>query len=312
MKIVFFGTSKFAVKALKRLKDNIYPVAAVVTQPDRKSGRHLKITATPVKKEAQKLDIPIFQPEDITEKVFTEKLKSFNADFFVIVGFGTILTKDILDIPRICCLNIHASLLPKYRGAAPVKWAIINGEEKTGVTIIRVNEKMDAGDIILQKEINMKNTDTSQTLDNKLAAIGADLLIDTIDLILKGKAHFTAQNENEVVLAPKLTRDDGKMDWSLDTKSILNRIKGLKPWPGTYSFLENHVIKIISAEAKSGEDFSRFSPGHVVAADEKSGLIVKTGDGALSISEVQLEGKKPMSAEVFLRGHKIEVGTNLG
>ena len=301
MNIVFFGTSKFAVKALKRLKDSIYPIAAVVTQPDRESGRHLKVSATPVKKEAQRLNIPIFQPEDPTEDVFIERLKSFKSDFFVIVGFGTILAKEILDIPRICCLNIHASLLPKYRGAAPVKWAIINGEEKTGVTIIRVNEKVDAGDIILQKEIKVKDSDTSQTLDNKLAAMGADLLIDTIDLILKGKAHFTAQNESEVILAPKLTREDGRIDWSLDTKSILNRIRGLKPWPGTYSFLEDHEIKIISAEAKSEEDFSHFSPGHIVSADEKAGLVVKTGDGALSILELQLAGKKPMRAEVFLR-----------
>lgn len=311
MKIVFFGTSKFAVSALERLRDSGYSIVAVVTQPDKRGGRHLKVTISPVKKEAQRLHIFVYQPQDITERGFIQKLKSFGADFFIVVGFGKILTKDILDIPRFRCLNIHASLLPKYRGAAPINWALINGEKKTGVTIIRMNEEMDAGDIVLQKEVKIETDDTSQTLNGKLTAIGAELLIDAIELMRKGKAKFIEQNEKYVTFAPKLTKKDGEIDWNLDTINILNRIKGLKPWPDTYSFLKGHILKIISAEAKSGNDFSRFLPGQVVAADGREGLIVKTGDGALSISELQLEGKKQMSAELFLRGHKIEIGVKL-
>jgi len=283
-----------------------------VTQPDKKGGRHLKFIASPVKKEATKLGIPIYQLEDITEKTFIEKLKSFGADFFVVVGFGKLLTKVILDIPQFCCLNIHASLLPKYRGAAPIKWALVNGEVKTGVTIIRMNEEMDAGDIVLQKELKIGVDDTNQTLDEKLALMGAELLIDAMELIRGGKADFIAQDEKEVIFAPKLTKEDGKIDWNQSSISILNRIRALKPWPGTYSFFGTRMLKIIRAEAKRDMNFKNFTPGEIIVTDGKTGLIVKTGDGALSILELQLEGKKAMSVELFLRGHKIDVGAKLG
>jgi methionyl-tRNA formyltransferase len=312
MKIVFFGTSQFAVSALKKLKVNGYSIAGVVTQPDKKSGRHLKISISPVKKEAQRLHIPIYQPLDIIEQGFIERLKDFAADFFIVVGYGKILTKELLNIPRFCCLNIHASLLPKYRGAAPINWAIINGEEKTGVTIIKMNERMDAGDIILQKEIGIKPDDTSITVGDRLAVIGAELLMDAIELVKKDKADFIKQNERDATFAPKLTKEDGRIDWNLDTTSILNRIRGLKPWPSTYSLLEGHVLKIIFAQPKSIKGISHFLPGAVIAADTKSGLIVRTGDSALSILELQLEGKRQMSIESFLRGHTIRAGTILG
>lgn len=312
MKIVFFGTSQFAVSALKKLKTSGYSVVAVITQPDKKSGRHLRVSSSPVKEEARKLEIPICQPQNITERDFITNLKSFDADFFVVVGFGKVLTKEILDIPQYCSLNIHASLLPRYRGAAPVKWAMVNGEEKTGATIIRMNEKMDGGDIVLQKELKIEDADTSQTLDNKLAAMGAELLIEAIELINGGKANFTKQNDKYATFAPKLTKKDGRIDWNQDTLSILNKVKGLKPWPGTYSFLEGHLLKIISAEPKFDKAFSRFSPGEVVIADEERGLFVKTKDGAIAILELQLEGKKRMSCKDFLRGRKITIGTRLG
>jgi len=312
MKIVFFGTSKFAVSALKKLASSGYAVAAVVTQPDKKSGRSLKVSASPVKKEAKRLHLPIYQPQDISEKAFFDKLKKNDADFFVVVGFGTILSKDILDIPKVCSLNVHASLLPKYRGAAPVNLAIVNGEKKTGVTIIRMNEKMDAGDIVLQKEIAIKSDDTSEVLDAKLAGMGAELLIEAIETIKKGKARFTAQNEKEATFAPKLTKKDGKIDWKLDTKAIIDRIRGLKPWPGTYTLFEGHALKIISAKPEDAKDFSRFSPGEVIAPDDTGDLVIKTGDGAISVLELQLEGKKAMPAELFLRGHRIRAGTKLG
>ena len=175
-----------------------------------------------------------------------------------------------------------------------------------------MNEKMDAGDIALQGELKIEANDTSQTLDGKLAMMGAELLMDAVEQIKEGRAHFIKQNEKDVIFAPKLTKKDGKINWNLETAAILNRIRGLKPWPGTYSFLEDRVLKIISAEAKSGKGLSRFLPGQIVTASEDSGLVVKTGDGALSILELQLEGKKPMPAKVFLRGYKIAEGLELG
>jgi len=312
MNIVFFGTSQFAVSVLKRLKISGCSIAAIVTQADKKSGRYLKIAASPVKEEAARLGIPVYQPPDITREEFIESLKSFGADFFIVVSFGKILAKEILYIPRFCCLNVHASLLPRYRGAAPINWAIINGEDKTGATIIKMNEDMDAGEIVLQKELKIKADDTSETLNDRLADIGAELLIEAIELIQKGKAHFKKQNEEDATFAPKLTKKDGEVDWKLDTVSILNKIRGLKPWPGTYSFLKGRMLKIISAEAKSDKDLLRFLPGEVVTANENTGFIVKTGDGALSVLELQLEGKKEMSVELFLRGHKVEVRIKLG
>lgn len=312
MNIVFFGTSQFAVSALRKIKACSHSVAAVVTQPDRKSGRRLKISASPVKEEAGRLNMPIYQVPDIADGGFIEKLKSFGADFFVVVGFGEILPRKMLDIPRFCCVNIHASLLPKYRGAAPIKWALINGEKKTGVTVIRMNEELDAGDIVLQKEVFVEANDTSQTLDNKLASIGADLLIEALELISKDKASFIAQDGREATFAPRLAKKDGKIDWNQASDHILNRIRALKPWPGTYSLLDCRVLRIHTAEIKTGDDFRHLSPGQVAVANEDSGLIVKTGDGALSVLELQLEGKKPMPAELFLRGHKITVGTKLG
>jgi methionyl-tRNA formyltransferase len=310
-KIVFFGTSKFAVSALKRLKDSGCSVVTVVTQPDKKGGRHLKIITSPVKDEALRLNIPVYQPLSITEEGFVDKLKSSKADFFVVVSFGTILPAEILEIPKSCCLNIHASLLPRYRGAAPVRWALINGEKKTGVTIIKMNEKLDAGDIVLRKELKIEEADTSEILDNKLAGIGAELLIEAIGLTMNGKAKFIKQNEKEATFAPRLTKEDGKLDWKLGSDSILNRINGLKPWPGTYSFLEGGLLKIIAAKKVLRKDSSKFTPGEIIAAD-KEGLIIKTGDSAISILELQLEGKKRMSAELFLRGHKIKPGLKLG
>lgn len=312
MKIVFFGTSKFAAAALKKLKESGHNVIACVTQPSRKSGRRLKITASPVSDEAESLKIPVLQPNNISEKDFILKLKSFEADFFVIVAFGKIVTKEILGMPRFCCLNIHASLLPKYRGAAPVKWAIINGEEKTGVTIMKVDEGLDTGDIVLQKEAVITKDDTAESLDAKLAEIGAGLLLEAIELIKDGKARFTGQNGKEATFAPKLTKEDGRIDWNSDTKSILDKIRGLRPWPGTYSFIEGRMLKIISAEAKRGVDTSRFLPGQVVISGEEEGFVVKTKDGSIAILELQLEGKKRLPAALFLRGHKVKTGARLG
>jgi len=309
MKTVFFGTSGFAVNALKRLYSSEHEVLAVVTQPDRKRGRDLKVEPSAVKAEALNLQIPIYQPEDLSERGFVEKMKGLEADFFVVVSFGNILKKEILDIPGICCLNIHGSLLPKYRGAAPVKWAVANGEKKTGVTIMRMNEELDAGDIVLQKDLKIGFRETSVELDSRLSALGTELLPQAIKLIGDGKADFIKQDKGQVTYAPKLKKEDGHIDWKMATEDISNRIRGFKPWPGTYCYYGGRVLKIIEATAQSGEGFSRFSPGQVAIADGESGLIVKTGDGAISVKELQIEGKRRMNTELFLRGRKLKRGT---
>jgi len=312
MKIVFFGTSEFAASILQRLAGSGHSVAAVVTQPDRKGGRLLKTLTHPVKKRAKELALPLYQTGGFPDRELSARLKAAGADLFVVAAFGTILKKDLLDIPDVCSLNAHASLLPKYRGAAPVNWAVINGERKTGVSVIRMNERMDAGDIVIKRETDIGKDETSEGLSQRLAEMGGTLVLDAIELIRSGAARFLRQDEAEATFAPKLKKKDGKLDWSADTVSILNRVRGLKPWPGAYSFIGGRVLKIISAGPVATETFSHFSPGEVVAAGAGQGLFVKTGDGAISVFELQIEGKKPMRAEPFLRGHKIEVGKKLG
>ncbi|MDD5681208.1 MAG: methionyl-tRNA formyltransferase, partial [Candidatus Omnitrophica bacterium] len=295
MKLIFFGTSEFAVDILRIISKRC-SVVAVVTQPDRKKGRNLKVSAPPVKEEAAKLGITVLQPADVNSPQFAAELKELQADAFVVVSFGEMLGKELLGIPKFGPFNIHPSLLPKYRGAAPINRAILAGEKKTGVTIIRMNEKLDAGDIILQKEVIIGETDTSETLSDTLAARGADLLIEAVKSAEAGRAKFIKQNEAEATFAPKLKKEDGIIRWDLPTVTILNMIRALKPWPGAYTNLDGRMLKIISAAEVNGGTFSGFSHGEVITADEKGGFTVKTKDGAISLLKVQVEGKKEMPA----------------
>lgn len=311
MKIVFFGTSEFAADILGRIFKEC-AVVSVVTQPDSKKGRSLKVLPPPVKVKAKKMGIDVLQPVDINDASFAAKVKKIEADAFVVVSFGSMLGKELLYMPKFGALNIHPSLLPKYRGAAPIQRALLAGEKKTGITIIKMNERLDAGDIILQKELNIEESDTEETLSAELASMGADLSLETAGLLEEGRAEFKKQNENEATMAPKLKKEEGLINWDSPTLSILNKIRALKPWPGTYSFLSGQMLKIISAEAAKNGDFSRFSPGEIITAGQKTGFIVGTKDGAISILEVQMEGKKKMSAELFLRGRSVKVGTRLG
>jgi len=311
MNIVFFGTSEFAATILRIISKQC-TIVAVVSQPDRKKGRSLKVSAPAVKVEAERLGITVFQPADINDPQFIAKLKAIDADVFVVVSFGAMLRTELLNLPKFGALNIHPSLLPKYRGAAPIHRAILAGETKTGVTIIRMNERLDAGDIILQKELKIDAIDTSETLSGKLAAMGAELLMESMRLLGGGGAKFIKQDESKATLAPKLKKEDGLICWDTSTVDILNKIRALKPWPGTYSSLDGRTLKITEAKAMEGIDFGGSSPGDVILADEKKGFIVRTKDGAISIVTIQVEGKKEMAAELFLRGHKIKVGTRLG
>lgn len=295
--------------SLKKLVDSRHELLAVVTQPDRKKGRHLHVVSSPVKIEAQRFNIPIHQPEDLSRSDSIDLLKKLKADLFIVVAFGQILNKDVLQIPEGLCVNLHASALPRYRGAAPVNWSIINGEKITGVTTIRMNDKMDRGDIILKKETPILDTQTSATLNKKLASIGAELLLETIDLVEKEKATFTKQNENEASFAPKLKREDGLIDWKMSARAIHNRVRGLIPWPSAYTHWSDKLIKIWKS-AFNENSVEKAKKGSILRLND-NGIVVGTGRGELIIKELQLEGGKRLKAEEFLRGHKLKVGDKL-
>lgn len=315
MKIIFFGTSELALPGLKALLDTRYEVSAVVTQPDRKKGRHLVLTPPPVKVLALEKGLSIHQPDDLADSAIAETLKSYVADLFVVVSYGQILSREVLDIPGLFCINLHFSLLPAYRGAAPINWAIINGETKSGATVIKMNEHMDRGDIILQKKINIEKEDTAVELSDKLAKFGAEVLVQAIDLIESGKASFTPQDEALASYAPKLKKEDGLIDWALEAHKIHNRVRGLLSWPGTFTrcSIENKdyqlkLWKTEVAELPLGEG----QAGEVAAIIKHKGIVVRTGENQIIIKELQLEGGKRMSAADFIIGHRIEVGDVLG
>jgi methionyl-tRNA formyltransferase len=327
MKLIFFGSSEFAVPSLGRLWDSPHEVLAVVTQPDRERGRHLRVQPTPVKSFASKKGLRLFQPEKVAclfqpekgarlfqpEKIsdpsVVKGLSALSADLFVVVAFGEILPRDILEIPRLYSINLHPSLLPKYRGAAPVNWAIINGETETGLTVIKMNEKMDAGDIILQKRVEIGKDDTSESLNNRLSELGGILLLDALRFIEEKRIKFKKQNEGGKSLAPRLKKEDGLIDWKKDAVEIYNRIRGTIPWPGAFTFLNGKSLRIWKSEA--APLYEKIEPASVLDTG-RDVITIACGKGALLIKELQLEGKKRMDAASFLRGHKIEKGTFLG
>ncbi|MCX5688036.1 MAG: methionyl-tRNA formyltransferase [Candidatus Omnitrophica bacterium] len=310
MKIIFFGSSGFAVAILEELARG-EKIDLVITQPDRQKGRSLKMSSTPVKSKAEELGIKTFQPPRINTKESVEFLKKFNADLFVVVSFGQILSKAVLDLPKLQCINIHASLLPKYRGAAPINWAIANGEKETGVTAMKVNEKMDEGDIILKEVVSVSEEDDAITLSEKLSKKGAKLLLDTIRLIKDNKVEFIPQDHSKATYAPKLKKEDGLIDWQKSADEINNRIRAFVPWPGCFTYLDKKILKIykvipvhLSGEPYGSPDrWTKGEPGTIVELNKK-GIFVKTWNGIVNIQELQLEGSRRMTAEEFIVGHK--------
>jgi methionyl-tRNA formyltransferase len=309
LNIVFFGTSEFAEASLKELLGSGHKVLAVVTQPDRKKVRSLKLSVSPVKALALSDNIRIYQPENASSRDSAEWLKNLGADIFVVVAFGQILKKDILDIPEYGAINIHGSLLPKYRGAAPTNWAIINGDGSSGVTIIRMNERMDEGDIILKKEIPIQKDDTNITLSEKLSDIGAKAAIEALCLIEQKKASFLKQDKSLATSAPKLKKEDGNINWSEDALTIHNKVRGFIPWPGAYTALEGKVLKIWKTELSDIVPPAEMKNGEIIDLIKDKGIIVKTGSGALAVTYLQLEGKKILDSDAFARGHKIGMGS---
>lgn len=311
MKIIFFGSDIFAVPSLEALMANQFEVAAVVTQTDKKQGRHLALSHSAVKVAALKLGLKILQPEKINEANFNKTLKDYQPDLLVVAAYGKILNKAVLEIPKIMPINLHGSLLPKYRGAAPINWTIINGEQEAGITLIRMSELMDAGDIIAQTSLRISEKDTAITLREKLAILGAETLIKILKKIQRGeKITFTAQDERLVIFAPKLRKTDGLIDWQKDCLTIYNRIRGLLSWPGSFTYYKKRAIKILEAEIVEDE-VSQVTPGEVVDIS-RSGIVVASGKGLLKIKELQLESAKRMSAWQFVSGHRIELGQRFG
>jgi len=306
------GTPAFSVPILQQLIDDGYEIIQVVTQPDRPVGRKKVLTPPPVKVEAEKHNIPVFQPEKIREKEQYEKILSLEPDLIVTAAFGQILPKELLDGPKYGCINVHASLLPELRGGAPIHYAILQGKKKTGVTIMYMVEKLDAGDMISQVEVEIDERDHVGTLHDKLSAAGAKLLSETIPKLLNGDITPIKQNDDEATFAYNIKREQEKIDWGRSGVDIYNHIRGLHPWPVAYTTFQGSVLKVWWGEKISIK--SDKQPGTIIKV-EKDGLIVQTGDDvSIKITELQPAGKKRMSAEQFLRGINVDrlVGTVLG
>ncbi|WP_053362115.1 methionyl-tRNA formyltransferase [Bacillus sp. FJAT-27251] len=299
-KIIFMGTPDFSVPVLQRIISDGYDVIAVVTQPDRPVGRKRVLTPPPVKVEAEKHGIPVYQPEKIRRQEELEPILALNPDLIVTAAFGQILPKALLESPKHGCINVHASLLPELRGGAPIHYAIINGEKKTGITIMYMAEKLDAGDILTQAEISIADDDNVGTLHDKLSTVGADLLSETIPKLLEGKLTPIKQNDEEATFAWNIKREQEKIDWSRPGSAIYDHIRGMNPWPVAYTTLDGSVIKVWKAAKTAAKDTAE--PGTILAVEE-DGFVVATGDDtALKITELQPAGKKKMEAGQYLRG----------
>lgn len=302
------GTPEFAVPALRALHQNDKDVVLVVTQPDRRKGRGLKLSPPPVKKAAINFGYTVLQPPFIPSTEFSNIISENKPDFIVVIAFGHIIRKNILDIPKIATINIHASLLPKYRGPAPIQWAIINGENKTGVTTMLIDEGMDTGDILLTSELQIASGDTSETLYHRLADLGADLLIQTLNAFETGDIHPIPQDHTQATYAPLLKKNDGRMDWKAPAQSLDAFIRGMTPWPGAFTFHGEKRLKIFKAENILMDTSD--PPGTVMKGfpDE---LRVATGKGVLSVLEIQGESGKRLLVKDFLRGYPLPPGTLL-
>ncbi len=315
LKIVFIGTPDFAVGALQAIIEAGHQVSAVVTQPDKPKGRGKELQMTPVKACAAAHNIPVFQPGKIKEPEAVEVLRSYEADIFVVAAFGQILSEEILSMPKYGCVNIHASLLPKYRGAGPIQWAIIDGEKKTGVTIMQMEKGLDTGDMLLQKEVEIDPKETGDSLHDKLAAAGAELIVEALPKIAAGQLTPRKQNDAESCYAKMLQKSMGRIDWNLTADKLDCLIRGLISWPGASTTFRGKNLKIWEEEPVMEGDFSvsisESLPGTIVCV-EKEAFYVQTKEGVLKVLSVQIEGKKRMAVKDFLLGYPIKAGECLG
>ena len=316
MRIVFMGTPQFALPSLEALIE-YGEVRGVVTQPDRPKGRGRKVQASAVKAAAERYQLPIYQPTDLHHSEFMDWLREREPEIIIVVAYGAILPSKILQLPKKGCLNAHPSLLPKYRGAAPIEWAIIKGEKKTGITIILMNEKMDEGDIILQESVGIGPNDTAGVLGERLAPLAPKLLTESLEKIRQGKAVYMPQNDREATYAPPLKKEDGLIDWGTSGQDIHNLVRGLNSRPGAYTYLKGKretTLKVWETELVSHPTFpvQNSQPGKILEVIKDRGMVVATGDGTILLKEVQGEGGKRMSVSDYLKGHPLEVGSVLG
>lgn len=309
MKVVFMGTPDFAVGALEAVIQAGHQVSAVVTQPDKQKGRGKEVQFSPVKECALRHSIPVFQPVKIKAPEAVAELKQYPADIFIVAAFGQILSQEILDMPKYGCLNIHASLLPKYRGAAPIQWAIMNGEERTGVTIMQMDAGLDTGDMLLKSEVVIETKETGESLHDKLSAAGADLIVNALELVEKGELKPEKQDDKASCYARMLTKELGKICWEEEAVKIERLIRGLNSWPSAYTQYHGKTLKIWDADAEN--EITAGEPGTVTEVG-KDFLRVNTGKGSLKITSVQLEGKKRMAVRDFLLGNVVTAGERLG
>lgn len=307
MKVIFMGTPDFAVPTLEALIEK-HEVLAVVTQPDKPKGRGKKMVFPVVKEKALEHNITVYQPQKVKTPEFVEVLKEYQPDIMVVVAFGQILSEEILNIPKYGCINVHGSILPQYRGAAPIQWSIINGEEFGGVTTMYMAKGLDSGDMILKAKEKIKPDDTYGSLYDRLSVIGADLLIKTLDLIENGEVKRIPQNDDEATFAPMIKPELEHINWNGKNTDIVNLIKGLNPQPVAYTMLNDEKLKIWFAETIDG-DYNG-EPGTIVDV-RKRDFVVMTAEGAVAVKEVQAQGGKRMSADAYMRGHAIEKGTIL-
>ncbi len=308
MRILFMGTPDFAVPCMERLIADGHEVVGAVTQPDKPKGRGQKLLPPPVKELAIAHDIPVFQPETLKNQGFLPELSKLDPELIVVVAFGKYLPKYILEYPKLGCINVHASLLPKYRGAGPIHWCIIEGETVSGVSTMFMGETLDGGDVILQTQTAIKEEETAGELFDRLSFMGADLLAETVDLIEKGEAPRTVQDDSLATYAPMVTRETGKIDWNKDAKSISNLVRGTNPWPMSHTLYQGTPMKIIHAVPGGCLEGN---PGEILAVSKK-GMQIACGNGEnLLVDEIQMQGGKRMKVGDYINGHKIEVGTIL-
>ncbi|HLZ43397.1 MAG TPA: methionyl-tRNA formyltransferase [Candidatus Sulfotelmatobacter sp.] len=310
LNLIFCGTPFFAVPTLEKLVAAGHRMPLVVTQPDRPKGRGLELVSSPVKQFAVKLNLPVTQPDRIKNNdEFRAQLTDVKPDAIIVVGYGRIIPQWMLDLPRLGNINLHASLLPKYRGAAPIQWAIAHGETVTGVTTMRIDAGLDTGDILQQKELPIAPDDTAETLSPRLAAVGADLMLETLRGLQQGTIHPRKQDDSQASLAPILKKEDGLIDFHRSTGEILNRLRGFQPWPGAYTKFRGKNLQVLAARESSGV---AVQPAEL-HIEEKDRLIVGCGrDSSLELLELQVEGKKRTAAQAFVQGYRPASGEKLG
>lgn len=309
MRVIFMGTPDFAVETLRKLIE-VHEVVGVFTQPDKPKGRGKKLTPPPVKEVAEEYSIPVFQPVKVREPEWVEKIHSLNPDVIVVVAYGQILSQSILDIPRYGCINVHASLLPKYRGAAPINWAIVHGETESGVTTMQMDAGLDTGDMLLKESVEITGDMTAQLLHDRLSAVGAGLLIETLRLAEKNALEPEKQNNDQSSYAPMMSKKVSLIDWTESARQISNKVRGFNPWPVAYTTYMDQTLKIYKSHFRDGNGSGK-DPGTVVEI-AKDSFSVATGEGVLVVEEIQWGSGKRMPVAAFLLGHKLEKGQQLG